>query len=161
MGLLDATCSDIFFPLECDIYYAKEEQDKYGAVNRKWFFDSSQVCSFHSIGDESTAGNLSFNDNKFYSLESTIYGRIKNDIRVASDGLYYPQSHILITNIRGGSCDPKTPYFIETNGNYAGKPTVFELKMIQPYIGPFGNIEYYKAQLERSDYQELNDVAAC
>lgn len=161
MGLLDASCSSLFFQMQCDIYYALENQDKYGKVSKTWNFDSTQRCSFYTLGDESNAENFTFNDNKFYRLETMLFGRIRGDIRKSSSGEYYPASHILITNIRGVGCNENDVFFYETNGDYVGKPTIFEIKMIQPFIGPFGNIEYFKIQLERSDTQGLREIVSC
>lgn len=155
------SCVSPFFQMQCDVYYATEAQDQYGRVTKKWDFDMVEQCSFYTLGDESNNENLTFDDKKFYRLETMLFGRVRTDIRQSSSGLYYPMSHILITNIRGGNCNEDTVFFYETNGNYEGKPTIFEIKMVQPFIGPFGKIEYFKIQLERSDTQELNELAAC
>ena len=144
--------------MNCDVYYATESQDKYGKVTKKWQFDMTEQCSFYTLGDESNNENFSFDDKKFYRLETMLFGRVRSDIRQDSNGLYHPMSHILITNIRGGNCN-NSVFFYETNGDYEGKPTIFEIKMVQPYIGPFGSVEYFKIQLERSDTQELNKIA--
>lgn len=160
MGIFDATCTDIFFPMKCDIYYATEDQDKYGKVNKKWSFDTTKDCSFYTLGDKSNDDNFTFDDQKFYRLETMLYGRVSKDIRVDSSGLYHPLSHIIITNIRGGACNSDV-FFFETNGDYVGKPTIFDIKMVQPYIGPFSTAEYYKVHLERSDTQELNEIVSC
>ena len=153
-------CSSLFFTMNCDLYYASESQDQYGKIDKSWAIDSVEPCSFYTIGDTSNDDNFSFEDKKFYKLETMLYGRFKKDPRKGSDGLFHPLSHILVTNIRGTNCNEET-FFIETNGNYEGRPTVFEIKTCQPFIGPFGTVEYYKIQLERSDTQELNDIVAC
>ena len=155
------SCVSPFFQMQCDVYYASEMQDEYGKIEKKWQFDMVEKCSFYTLGDESNAENFSFDDKKFYRLETMLFGRTKTDVRQASDGKFYPTSHILITNIRGDNCNTDQVFFYETNGNYIGKPTIFEIKMVQPFIGPFGNIEYFKIQLERSDTQELNENVAC
>lgn len=155
------SCVSPFFQMQCDVYYATETQDRFGKMNKKWQFDMIEPCSFYTLADQSNSENFTFNDNKFYRLETMLFGRVQTDIRKASDGQYYPLSHILITNIRGGNCNEDTVFFYETNGDYVGKPTIFEIKMTQPYIGPFGSIEYFKVQLERSDIQELNEIVAC
>lgn len=150
------SCVSPFFQMDCDVYYATESQDKYGKIEKKWQFDMVEQCSFYTLGDESNNENFTFDDKKFYRLETMLFGRVRTDIRQASDGKYYPLSHILITNIRGANCNDQV-FFYETNGGYEGKPTIFEIKMVQPFIGPFGSIEYFKIQLERSDTQELNE----
>lgn len=159
-GFLNNSCSSLLFPMKCDVYYATETQDKYGQIEKTWSWDMEEDCSFYTLNDKSNSENFSFDDNKFYRMETMLYGRIRKDIRQSSEGLYHPISHILISDIRAGDCNP-TSFFIETNGDYVGKPTVFELKMIQPFIGPFNTVEYYKIQLERSDIQGLNNNDSC
>lgn len=158
-GILSG-CNSLFFQMKCDVYYATEEQDKYGKIVKKWSYDKTQDCSFYTLGDQGNNDNFTFDDQKFFRMETMLFGRVKTDLRVDSSGLYHPSSHILLTNIRGGTCNDEV-FFFETNGDYVGNPTIYELKTIQPYIGPYATIEYYKAQLERSDTQELNDVVAC
>lgn len=161
MSSLFPLCVSPFFQMQCDIYYATDSQDKYGKMEKNWQFDSTQQCSFYTIGDQSNSENFTFDDKKFYRLETMLFGRIKGDVRKSYDGKYYPPSHILITNIRGSNCNKDTVFFYETNGDYVGTPTVFEIKMVQPFIGPFGTIEYFKIQLERSDIQDLNIKESC
>lgn len=160
MGLFDGNCSSLFFQMQCDIYYAVESQDEYGRVDKHWEFDMIEPCSFYTLGDQSNNNNFSYEDERFYKLETMLYGRFQSDPRKSASGLYYPLSHILVTNIRGATCNDEV-FFIETNGEYEGKPTVFEIKTCQPFIGPFNTVEYYKIQLERSDHQELNERVQC
>lgn len=157
-------CVSPFFQMQCDIYYATESQDKYGKIDKRWEFDMIEKCSFYTLGDKSNDDNFSFQSTieqyQFYKLETMLYGRLPSDPRKSSSGLYYPLSHILIHNIRGATCNEDI-FWIETNGDYVGKPTVFEVKTCQPFVGPFNTIEYWKIQLERSDTQELNEYAQC
>jgi hypothetical protein len=153
-------CNSLFFQMQCDIYYATESQDNYGKIDKRWTFDMTEPCSFYTLGDMSNNNNFSFEDEKFYKLETMLYGRFATDPRQDSSGLYHPLSHILVSNIRGATCNEET-FFIESNGDYAGKPTIFEIKTCQPFIGPFNTVEYYKIQLERSDTQELNQSVNC
>jgi hypothetical protein len=160
-GLLGTSvCDSLFFQMQCDIYYASESQDKYGKVNKRWSFDMIEPCSFYTLGDKSNDDNLTFEDKKFYKLETMLFGRFSTDPRKDSAGLYHPLSHILVTNIRGATCNEEV-FFIESVGDYVGKPTIFEIKTCQPFIGPFNTVEYYKIQLERSDTQELNELVKC
>lgn len=153
-------CSSLFYQMQCDIYYATEDQNKYGEVVKDWFFDMVEPCSFYTLGDKSNDDNFTFEDKKFLKLETMLYGRFPTDPRQASDGLYYPLSHILVTNIRGATCNDQV-FWVETNGDYAGTPTIFEIKTCQPFVGPFNTVEYYKIQLERSDRQVFKDNAIC
>lgn len=151
-GILNPNNLDLLFPMRCDVYYATETQDALGKVNKTWILDESRPCSFYTLNDMSNNDNFDFDDKKFYRLETMLIGRTKGDLRMSSDGAFYPASHILITNIRASCCNDEV-FFVETNGGYEATPTVYEPKMIQPYIGPYNNIEYYKIQLERSDTQ--------
>ena len=160
-GILDSQCTGFFFPMECDVYYASESQDKYGEIEKSWTMDRSIPCSFYTLNDESNYQNFTFDDKKFFRLETMLFGRTRTDVRKNSQGLFYPVSHILITNIRPTGCGNNESFFVETNGDYAGVPTIFEIKMIHPFIGPFGSTEYFKVQLERSDTQELSANAVC
>lgn len=153
-------CVSPFFQMNCDIYYATETQDKYGAVEKKWQFDMVEKCSFYTLGDKSNGDNFTFDDKMFYKLETMLYGRLATDPRKDSSGLYHPLSHILVHNISGATCNDEV-FFIETNGDYVGQPTVYELKTCQPFIGPFNTVEYYKVQLERSDTQGFNKNVNC
>lgn len=151
-------CKSPFFQMECDLYYATETQDKYGKMDKVWSFDMTEKCSFYTLGDKSNDDNFSFEDDKFFKLETMLYGRFATDPRQDSNGLYHPLSHILVTNIRGATCNTET-FWVETNGDYVGKPTIFEIKTCQPFVGPFNTIEYWKIQLERSDRQEMEQNA--
>jgi hypothetical protein len=153
-------CSSLFFQMQCDLYYATESQDQYGKIDKRWEFDMIEKCSFYTLSDKSNDNNFSFEDGRFFKLETMLYGRFATDPRQDSTGLYHPLSHILVTNIRGATCNTET-FFIETDGEYAGKPTVYEIKTCQPFVGPFNSVEYYKIQLERSDRQEISNNVSC
>lgn len=153
MGVLSPNL-DLLFPMRCDVYYAYETQDSFGKVNKNWVMDETVPCSFYTLNDMSNNDNFDLDDKKFYRLETMLIGRTKRDIRVSTEGVYYAPSHILITNIRASCCNDEV-FFIETSGGYEGTPTIYEPKMIQPYIGPYNSIEYYKIQLERSDSQVI------
>lgn len=156
-----SNCSNIFFPMQADIYYAINQQDDYGKIKKKWIMDRTEYCTFYSLSDKSNLDNFAYDPSQFYKLEIMLFGRSKTDLRRGSDGLYRPVSQILITNIRGGACNDDESFYIETNGVYEGKPTIFEIKTIQPFVGPFNTAEYYKIQLERQDIQELNHIDHC
>ncbi len=146
--------------MKCDVYYAGEAQGKHGSIEKKWELDSTLSCSFYTIADKGNNNNFTFDDSRFYRLETMLYGRLNKDPRKSSSGLFYPLSHILLTNIRSGTCNDEV-FFVETTGEYESVPTIYEIKTCQPYIGPFNTVEYYKIQLERSDTQELNSRVAC
>lgn len=152
-NILD-TCTNILFPMRCDVYYAMETQDKYGAVEKHWQLDGTINCSFYPLNDDTNDDNFSYDDKKFFRMTTILSGRVKNDIRKSSSGLFFPLSHILVTNVRAGNCEDCLLYY-ETNGDYAGEPTVFELRMVQPFVGPMNKPDYFRVQLERSDTQVI------
>jgi hypothetical protein len=159
MGIFDSACTSMFFPMQCEIYYAQEDQDKYGAVQKKWNLGNSLDCSLYTPKDKKNT-DFEFEDQKFFKLDGFVVGRTKKDPRSSEHGSYYPMSHILITNIRGKNCSDEL-FFFESTETYQQKPTVFELRYCQPYIGPYSKIEYFKLVLERSDTQELNQIVSC
>lgn len=159
MGIFDATCINPFFPMQCDIYYATEDQDKYGTINKKWVFGHTLDCALYNP-DDKKAEDFKFEDQKFYMLDGFAVGRTKKDPRKSDVESFYPMSHILITNIRGKNCSDEL-FFYESTETYEQKPTIFELRSCQPYVGPYSTIEYFKLVLQRSDTQELNDVVSC
>ena len=159
MGIFDATCASPFFPMECDIYYASEDQDKYGKINKKWTLENTLSCALYTPNDKK-ADDFRFEDQKFFKLDGFVVGRTKQDPRKTDTESYYPMSHILITNIRGGGCEDQL-LFYESTETYEQKPTIFELRSCQPYVGPYSTIEYFKLVLERSDTQELNEIVSC
>lgn len=147
----------LFFQMDCDVYYAQDIQNEYNEVVKQWEFDATRPCSFYPFGDQNN--QFAFEDKVFDKMQTAIFGRFKDDIRKASDGVYHPLSHILVTNIRGATCETDM-FFIESNGNYVGEPTIFEIKSFQPFIGPFNRPDYYKTQLNRSDRQVLNNAVS-
>lgn len=159
MESLFSPCSSPFFPMRCDVYYAVESQDKYGKINKSWQFDGTVNCSFYAMNDDSNKDNFQYDDKKFYRMETTLMGRMKTDVRQSSDGKFFPISNVLITNVRAG-CEEDSPLYYETNGGYEGKPTVFEVIMVQPFIGPFNKPDYFRMQIQRSDTQELTEHAS-
>lgn len=155
MAGLISPCAPMFFPMKCDVYYAAETQDELGNMVRDWQFDETRFCAFFTRDDETNNKNFEYGEKKFYNFETVLFGRTQTDLRKSSDGLFYPVSHILVTNIRNGDCENEEVLFYETNVTYDPVPIVFEAKMIQPYINAFNKIEYFKIELMRSDIQEF------
>lgn len=152
-------CSDPLFPMLCDVYYATDEQNQYGMMDKTWTIDESVPCSFFLNKSRENHKDFKFSDEKFYRMETRISGRTRRDVRQSSYGVYYPLSHILITNIRGGTCGDEL-FFYETTEAYEKVPTVFTIMMNQPFIGPYPSINYFSLELERSDVQELTNVGS-
>lgn len=159
MGIFDATCTDLFFPMKCDVYYATEDQDKYGKMVKKWSLGNTLDCTLYTP-NEKKMGDFDFEDQKFFKLDEFVVGRTKFDPRKTDTESYYPMSHILITNIKSNDCNDQLLFF-ESTETYEQKATVFEIRSCRPYIGPFSTIEYFKLVLQRSDTQELNEIVSC
>jgi hypothetical protein len=161
MSIFDTSCSSILFPMICDVYYATETQDSYGRIEKRWSLDSTRACNLYSMADLNQADKFGFDEKKFFNLETGVYGRTKTDVRKSEDGRFFPLSHILLTNIRVKTCDGYELLMYETNGGYDSSATIFEPRTVHPYMSPWGRIDFYQVKLDRSDSQELNDIASC
>ncbi len=79
-----------------------------------------------------------------------LLGRFRSDIRFSSTESRNAVTNILITNIKDVSGNE---IYIETSGPRAGKSTLFEVATYEPFVNPFGSVEYYKIVLRRSENQ--------
>jgi hypothetical protein len=137
--------SDFTFPLLADVYYPIVTQGDLGEVKKQWLIDKTISCSLSSAGlKEEVAPNVNI------THSSVLYGRTKNDIRISERQEATSITNIVLTNIRDSS---GTPIYTETAGVRAGKSTIFEIATNEPYVGPFGGIEYYKLVVRRSENQ--------
>jgi len=137
--------SDFTFPLLADVYYPIVTQGDLGEVKKQWLIDKTIACSLSSTGlKEEVAPNVNI------THSSVLYGRTKNDIRISERQEATSITNIVLTNIRDSS---GTPIYTETAGVRAGKSTIFEIATNEPYVGPFGGIEYYKLVVRRSENQ--------
>ncbi len=75
---------------------------------------------------------------------------MKSNITVSSDGAMYSITNMVITNIRDASGES---IYTESAGPRMGQPTIFEVATLNPMVGPFGSVEYYKVILRRSENQ--------
>lgn len=142
--------TDVIFPMLADIFYPIVEQDALGSVTKQWVFDRTIACSFSNPG---AGAKEEIVPNVDLTTESLLVGRSKNDIRVSSVDNPNAVTNILITNIRDKNCNQ---IYVETSGVRKNKPTLFEVATNQPFVGPFGGIEYYKVVLRRSENQGSN-----
>ena len=142
--------TDFVFPMEADIYYPITEQGAYGNVEKTWVLDRTVGCAFSSAG---TAGKEEVTPTVNITKDITLIGRIREDIRFSSRETGNAINNVILTNIRDKNCNP---IYVETAGPRAGKSTIFEIATNDPFSGPFGNIEYYKVILRRSDNQGVD-----
>ncbi|NCW13534.1 MAG: hypothetical protein EBV82_10355, partial [Chitinophagia bacterium] len=85
--------------------------------------------------------------------DKILLGRVKTDIRMSSVEGRNSITNIIITNIKDKNCNE---IYTETSGPRAGKSTIFEIATQDPFAGPFGNVEYYKLIIRRSENQAVD-----
>jgi hypothetical protein len=139
--------ADFTFPLLADVYYPIVTQGDLGEVKKQWLIDKTIACSLSYAGlkaKEEVTPNVNI------THSSVLYGRTKNDIRVSERQEATSITNIVITNIRDSSGNP---IYVETAGVRIGKSSIFEIATNEPYVGPFGGIEYYKLVVRRSENQ--------
>ena len=149
---------DFRFPLSCDIYYAKMQQDEIGAVNKVWELGrQDELCELHSDKFNSDTRYAIATSKPFYEFPLLLFGRFVNDIRVDQHGDYQVIQDIMITNIRD-DCGNK-PIFLEpikyndNNPSNGDMDVLFDLISFAPFTNPWGQIEYYRAQVSRMAQQ--------
>lgn len=141
---------DFIFPMQADIYYPIVEQGTYGNVKKTWVLDKTIAANFNAAG---TAGNEEVKPNVNITQKTTLIGRAKTDLRISSLDAPHSITNIIITNIRDKNCNY---IYTETSGPRAGKSTIFEIATQEPYVGPFGGVEYYNLVVRRSENQAVD-----
>ena len=147
-----ATCetTDFMFPMQADIYHPIVDQGAYGNVTKTWILDRTIACNFNSAGTafkEEVVPNINITQDKL------LIGRVKTDIRMSSLEARNSINNVIITNIRDQNGNE---IYLETAGPRAGKSTIFEIATQEPYTGPFGNVEFYKLIIRRSENQAVD-----
>lgn len=138
--------------MNMDIYYSTETQDKFGKEVKNWCLDRTVLGYAEILGAVDKDG---LKAGQFFEYLDKLIGRTKEDPRISLEGLNYPITSILITNIR----DAKTNqlFYRESIDNCDEKPTIYELMAVEPYVNPWNQIEYYKILFNRSDRQVILD----
>ena len=139
--------TDFIYPLKADIFYPIVEQGAYGNLIKQWVLDRTITCNFAPAG---TASAEEVKPNVNINLDVSLLGRTRNDIRIMSSDNKQSITNVIITNIRTSS---DTPIYLETSGPRSGKSTIFEIASNEPIVGPFGDVEYYKLVVRRSENQ--------
>jgi hypothetical protein len=137
----------IIFPMLADIYYPIVDQGAYGNVKKTWIHDRTVACNFNSAG---TAWKEDIKPNANITQDSVMLGRVKTDIRFSNEDAQNSITNIIVTNIKDRNLNE---VFVETAGPRAGKSTLFEVATVEPFMGPFGSVEYYKVVVRRSENQ--------
>lgn len=139
--------TDFIFPMEADVYHPIVEQGALGNVKKTWVLDRTIACSLAPAG---TAWKEEVKPNVNITQDGVLMGRVRDDIRFSSRDSANAITNVIITNIRDKNCNP---LYIETSGPRAGKSTIFEVATNEPFAGPFGNVEYFKLVVRRSENQ--------
>lgn len=139
--------TDFMYPMLADIYYPIVDQGAYGNLKKQWVLDRSIACNVSPTG-QSASEEVKPNVN--ISKENILLGRTKTDIRISSNNSRSSITNIVLTNIRTKMQDN---IYMETSGSRDGKSTLYEIASSEPIVGPFGNVEYYKVVLRRSENQ--------
>jgi hypothetical protein len=148
---VDSCDIDFLYPMKADIYYPIISQNEYGQPNKNWVFDRTVICNAAVVGG---AGTEEIKPEVFLQYKDKLIARTKSDLRISSGQEPYADTNILITNIRSTN---DLLIYKETAGPRAGRGTIYEIGTLEPFIGPFGNIEYYRMLWRRSENQDVND----
>lgn len=141
---------DFLFPMQADIFYPSVEQAVYGNVKKQWMLDRTVSCYFSFAGNDAKE---ELKPNVNITKDILLVGRTKIDLRVSSREEDQAMVNIVVSNIRDKNCNP---IHIETSGIRKGKSTIFEIATVEPFVGIFGSIEYYKLILKRSENQSVD-----
>lgn len=144
---MSCNTTDFMFPLCAEVFYPIVDQGAYGDLKKTWMLDKTIACSF---SDGSSAMKEEVKPNIAMTQEKILVGRVKQDIRIASRAGKNAINNILVTNIKDQNGNT---IYTETSGPRAGKSTLFEVASQEPFVGPFGGIEYYKIVIRRSENQ--------
>jgi hypothetical protein len=149
--MISCDTTDFIYPMKADIYYPIITQNSYGQPNKEWVFDRTIVCNATTVGG---AGDVELKPDTFLQYDGKLVCRSRSDIRVSSNESENAITNILITNIRS-----KTDIILykETAGPRPGRGTIYEVGTLEPFVGPFGEIEYYKMLWRRTENQTVGD----
>lgn len=144
---MDCGSRDPLYPLQADIFYPEVSQSAYGNAVKKWSRDTTVYCSLAPAGSKFKEG---LTPNVDISMESLLIGRIKTDPRISIDDKLSAMTNVIVSNIKDRNCQE---IYLETSGTRKGQSTIFEIATVNPHVGPFGKIEYYRVILRRSENQ--------
>lgn len=139
--------TDFIYPLLVDIYHPIVSQGAYGNLNRTWVLDKTIACNFSPAG---TADREDVKPNVNIVKENLLIGRTKTDLRFGMEDGKYSITNVILANIRTAS---GASIYNETTGPRSGKSTIYEIATQDPIVGPFGDVEYYKLIIRRSENQ--------
>ena len=149
MNTCEAT--DFMYPMKADIYFPILTQGDYGQPKKDWVYDRTITCNATPIGG---AGTEDIKPEAFLQYENRLVSRTKNDPRLSSQNSTNAVTNILITNIRDSN---DRVIYKETAGPRSGRGTIYEVATVEPFVGPFGSVEYYKMLWRRTENQTVGD----
>lgn len=139
--------TDFLFPMQADIFYPIVEQGAYGNVKKQWILDR---IVYGSLTPGGSALKEDIKPNVNITQDNVLVGRVQTDLRRSSRDSGTSITNIIITNIKDKNCNE---IYVETAGIRAGKSTIFEVATQEPFVGPFGDVEFYRVVLRRSENQ--------
>lgn len=139
--------NDFLHPMCADVFYSISSQGSFGEIKKQWILDRTIACNAVPV---SRSGLEELDPKMVSQLNNKLNARSLTDLRISSLDKSYGITDILITNIKDvhGNLIYK-----ETSGLRSGKGTIYEIATIQPFIGPFGNIESYNMVWRRTESQ--------
>lgn len=143
--------TDFLYPMKADIYYPIINQNDYGQAKKTWVLDRTVVCNATPVGG---AGTEELKPEVFLQYKDKLIARSKSDLRISQNEDFNADTNILITNVRSSN---DLIIYKETAGPRAGRGTIFEIGTLEPFVGPFGDIEYYKMLWRRTENQDIDD----
>lgn len=146
--LCDTT--DFMYPLLADVFYPIVKQDGYGSVNKQWVLDKTIACSLSSI---TRRGKAEVAPNVELLVDGMLIGKVRKDLRISSSNNTNSITNIIVTNVRDTNGNV---VYLETSGPRKDKGTIFEVATNEPVVGPFGDVEYWRILLRRSDNQGVD-----
>ena len=149
--MAECEATDFIYPMKADVYYPIITQNSYGQANKEWVFDRTIVCNATTLGG---AGDVELKPDVFLQYDGKLIARSKSDIRTSSNNTENAITNILVTNIRSAS---DIVFYKETSGPRTGRGTIYEIGTFEPFIGPFGDIEYFKMLWRRTENQTVGD----
>ena len=149
--MISCDTTDFIYPMKADIYYPIITQNSYGQPNKEWVFDRTIVCNATTVGG---AGDVELKPDTFLQYDGKLVCRSRSDIRISSNQSENAITNILVTNIRSSS---DLVIYKETAGPRTGRGTIYEVGTLEPFVGPFGDIEYYKMLWRRTENQTVGD----
>jgi len=141
---------DFMYPMLADIYYPIVEQGAFGNVEKQWILDKTIACSLTPAG---SAFKEDVKPNVAIVQDFVLVGRTRADIRISSQKSNNSITNVIVSNIKDKNGNP---IYIETAGPRSGKSTIFEIGSLEPHVGPFGDADFYKLLLRRSENQAAN-----